>query len=377
MTRRAFIAASAAAWVGPVFARTSEQEVPDNEIVIGQTAALTGPLSKLTKVLRSGAQLAFDESNRQGGIWGRKLQLISLDDQGNPEKAVNNCRTLIETRRAFAFFGCTGSATTTATAAVLRESGAALFSPYAVLDSARLKTEGTAYYTRATLAREAESLVQHLVTIGMTRIALAHIDQPSNGNEVFTLFDQAFTRHQVKAQAVGSIKLDGSNIAVVARTLLEGNPQAVILAVGGPLGPELIQAILTSGGQPSFYGLSTVPGDTAAGVLGNKNRTLALVQVTPSPWGGADPLVRRYRNLAIEANVPVGYLSLEGFLGAEVMMEAIRRCGRELSRARLQTTLRSFKAHIGGMDIDFSSGQFNGSRFVELVHVSHDGRFSR
>lgn len=70
------------------------------------------------------------------------LQMISLDDKGSPQNAGANCQALIDTHRAFAFFGSTGSATTIAACAVLRDNGAALFSPYAVLDSARAKTEG-------------------------------------------------------------------------------------------------------------------------------------------------------------------------------------------------------------------------------------------
>ncbi|HSV52373.1 MAG TPA: ABC transporter substrate-binding protein [Burkholderiaceae bacterium] len=377
MTRRVFISAVAAAAAAPLLGRAAAPAVSDREIVIGQTLAVTGPLSTLTKTFMAGAQLAFDESDRQGGIWGRKLRLVTLNDELNAEKAAANCRALLDEHRAFTFFCTTGTDTTVAASKVLREEGAALFAPFAVLDSAREKTAGTAYFTRATLARESDALVQHLATIGVSRIALAYIDQPMTGPELAAIFEQAFTRHKLKAQAVAAVKLDGTNLPDVTRTLLAGNPQVVIMALAGPQAPQLMQSIWNMGAGPSFYGLSVVPGDLVAKILGNKSRTITIVQVAPSPWGEADPLIRRYRVLATAAKVPVDYLSVEGFLSAQVMIEALKRCGKDLTRPRLQAVLRSFSARIGGMHIDFTGGQFNGSRFVELVQVGHDGRFVR
>jgi len=73
----------------------------------------------------------------------------------------------------------------------------------------------------------------------------------------------------------------------------------------------------------------------------------------------------------------VGYGSFEGYLNGLVMIEALKRTGRDLTRARLHATLRALKFRLAGMDIDFSTGNTTGSRFIEMVRVTPEGRFVR
>ena len=126
-----------------------------------------------------------------------------------------------------------------------------------------------------------------------------------------------------------------------------------------------------------FYGMSIVPGEVAAKILGAKARGLAIAQVVPYPWGEVDPVVRDYRRLADAGSVPIGYYSFEGYLSAQVMIEALRRCGRDLTRPRLHAALRGLKLRMASMEVDFSTGNTTGSRFIELVQVTHEGRFVR
>lgn len=154
------MAASAAAASLGLFsvARAAENGVTDTEVVLGHTGILSGPLGAPIKVVMAGAGLAFDAVNAQGGVSGRKIRLVSLDDELSPEKAVANYEKLLGEHRAFAFFGCVGSATTAAAAKVLSQSGAPMVAGYAVSDSAREKVMGSGYFVRATFAREAQAL---------------------------------------------------------------------------------------------------------------------------------------------------------------------------------------------------------------------------
>jgi ABC-type branched-subunit amino acid transport system substrate-binding protein len=247
---------------------------------------------------------------------------------------------------------------------------------YAVADSARDKTRGSGYYVRATSGREAQALVQHLTTIGVTRIAVAHLDNPG-GQEALQLIESALVAHRLKPQAAAGVKGDASNAAAVAKTLAEAQPQAVIMYLGGPLGGEVMKATWANGSNPMFYGMSIVPGELTAKVIGARARGLAISQVVPYPWGEVDPFTREYRRLAERAQVPVGYYSFEGYVNAMVMLEALRRTGRDLTRARLHATLRALKLRLAGMDIDFTRGGPTGSNFVELVQVTETGRFVR
>src|SRR5690606_2592399 len=131
------------------------------------------------------------------------------------------------------------------------------------------------------------------------------------------------------------------------------------------------------GNSPSFYGMSIVPGEVTAKVAGERARGLAIAQIIPYPWGEVEPVVRDYQRLCEAAKLPVGYYTFEGYLNAVVMTEALKRAGRDLTRPRLHAVLRGMKMRTAGMNIDFTHGGHTGSRFIELVQVTRDGRFLR
>lgn len=379
MERRHLILAGAALGiVGPTTTRaaTEPSGVSATEIVLGHTGVLSGPLGGPVKAMLAGAELAFADVKSAGGVHGRTIRLVSIDDELKPDKAVANYEKLLADPGVFAFFGCVGSGTTAAAAPVLSRSGAPMIGGFAVADSAREKVKGSAYFLRATSGREAQALIQHLTTIGVTRIAVAHLDNPG-GQEALSLIQQAMAAHQLKPMAAAGVKGDGSNAGDVAKRLSADTPQAIIMYVGGPLGGELMKATWALGSNPMFYGMSIVPGELTAKVVGARARGLAISQVVPYPWAQVDPVAREYRRLAEAAKVPVGYYTYEGYLSALITIEALRRAGRDLTRPKLHTALRGLKYRLANMEVDFTTGNATGSRFVEMVQVTAEGRFVR
>ena len=205
----------------------TEPGVSATEIVLGQSAIISGPLGGPIKALNSGAQLAFDAVNAQGGVHGRKIRLITLDDELAPPKAVANYKKLIEEQGVVAMFGCVGSGTTAAAAKSLQDNGCASVGGFAVADSAREKVS-SAFFVRASTGREAEVLVRQLTTIGVTRIAVAYLDNPG-GAEALALVTKAMASVQSKPVAAGAVKGDGTNAAQIGRELAAAQPQAVIM----------------------------------------------------------------------------------------------------------------------------------------------------
>jgi len=367
--------AGAAGWAGR--ARAAETGSGGAEILLGQTGILSGPLGAPIKAMLAGANLAFTQANAQGGIAGRRVRLLSVDDELKPDKAVANYKALLAEQRVLAFFGCVGSGTTAAAAPLLQESGAPMVGGYAVADSARRKVLGSAYFVRAGSGREAQALVQHLTTLGITRIATAQLDNPG-GQEVVALIEAALAEHKLKLELNVPVKGDGSNATEAGQTLARQAPQAIIMYLAGTLPARVMKGHWAAGGTSSFYGMSIVPGEEVARVLGAELRGLVVSQVVPYPWGQVDPAAGSFRKLAEAASVPVGYVAFEGYLNALVMLEALRRCGNDLTRARLHAALRSIKQRFAGMDVDFGDrSALAGSRFVDMVHVNGSGQFIR
>lgn len=357
-------------------AMANEPPVADHEVVFGQSAVLSGPLSEPVKLVVGGAMLALQQANAQGGVAGRQVRLVTLDDQLKPELAVANYRRLLEEQQVLGFFGSVGSGPTAAAAPALQASGAPLIAPYAVADSVRDKTGGLAYFIRAGYGREVEALVQQMSTIGLSRIGIAYLDNPG-GLEVLERLKHELGQRKLTLAAAAPVANDGKNAAAAGKALAAAAPQAVILFLAGSLCADVMQAVRREGGSASFYGMSIVRGEAVAQKLGDRIRGLAISQTMPYPWNAADPSLREYLALCEKAQLPVGYNSLEGFLSARVLLEALKRAGRDLSRAKLHAVMKTLKLRLAGMDIDFSGGRPTGSRFIELVHVTPAGRFVR
>ncbi len=354
---------------GPLSAQGS---LPD--IVVGQTADLKGALHDQVLAFNEGALLAFADINSRGGIFGRRLRLVTLGDDGIPERALSNAQSLINDHRAQVFFGCTGSSTVQAMEPLLRETGLAAFAGFAVTDSVRQKCRGVAYFMRATYSREIEQLIQHLTTIGVSRIGLVTVAGPV-GDEIHKLMADALATRKLEIAVSTPVHPDGSNMADAGRKLLALQPQAVVMFLNGQLAADLMEDAPRIGLQSSFYGLSMVSGDVVMHRLGERARGLVIVQAAPYPWSMFDPTILEYRNLANMMKLTIGYYGLEGYVSAKVLADAIKRSGSELNRTRIHTAFRTLQLRYAGMDIDFIAGGHTGSRFVELVQIARHGRY--
>lgn len=380
MRRRALIATAASVSMPALLSRAfaADAGVGDREIIIGQSAVLSGEVGGPLLGFKMGASLAFQWVNDRGGVHGRQIRYISLDDELNPDKTLANYKALLTEHHAFAFFGGVGSVNIAAVTPLLRETNVPLIGSYGLGDSVREKAAGAAYFVRAGYGREAERLVEHLASIGITRISVAHFAFPG-GFDVLSAVRAAIKERNPASDVVQSVavKPDGSDVAAAGITLAKGNAQAVIMFLSGSLVASLIQTMQGIGANPSFYGISLVAGELVAKTVGPRLRGLAVSQVVPYPWSASDAPVREYRGRCAAHKVPVNYYTYEGYINGLVLIEALRRAGRSPTRAGLHAAMRGLKSRIGGLDLDFTTGSPTGSRFVELVHVTADGRFVR
>jgi len=377
MDRRHVVIAGGASLVAPaVFASRQRYGVSRTELLLGQSAVLSGPLSAGALVVQAGAKLAFEEVNAKGGVNRRQIRLVSLDDGFVPDRAHENYEALVRKHEVFACVLGTGTATTLAGLPVLTQAGVPLIAPTAVIDSARNRTQGIAYYTRATQQREADALVSHFTTLGLQKLAVAHIATPG-GQEALAQIQNAVQRSALQIVGSAAVAPDGSNVADAGKSLASTGAQAVLMYLTGPVVAALMKAVMANGAAPSFYGTSIVSGDATAKLLGDDFKGMAICAVTSYPWDAANQEAGRYRKLCESANVPVGYLSYEGYIAGRVVVEALHLAGRNPTRDRLHGALRRLKLAVAGMDFDFTNGSHTGTQFVEMVRVRLDGKYVR
>jgi branched-chain amino acid transport system substrate-binding protein len=91
------------------------------DIKIGYSGALSGPASFTGLDIKRGAEMAIDEINAKGGVKGRKLVLVSRDDEHNPVRTVAQYRELAERERVVAMLGATNSASMLAVTPIVND----------------------------------------------------------------------------------------------------------------------------------------------------------------------------------------------------------------------------------------------------------------
>ena len=354
----------------------AEDGVTADTILIGQSGILSGPLSGTVTANNQAAQLYFDKVNAAGGIYGRKIKFISLDDELKPDKALANYKKLIEQDKVFVTFTGVGTGTTAAVLPYLEEKKVPLIGPIAVADSVRRMPSSQVYWMRAGYYDESEKMVEHLTTIGLTKIAVASLNNPG-GKEVVTNIEAQLTKRNNKIVHAGFMENNGSNLSAMTAELIKAQPQAIILFIGGGASGDFVKKMVEGGYKGQIFCFSIVSGEIIAKVVGEKARGIVFSQVNQYPWDTSVKVIREYQDLVKAANLQINYNGVGAFISAKVMVEAMKRAGKDLTRDKLRAALESGPYDVGGVSFSFTSSNRVGSKFVELVMLNKDGRFLR
>jgi len=351
-----------------------EDGVSADTILIGQSAVLSGTQSA-NVINNNKATLAyFERINAEGGIHGRKLKLIALDDELKADKALANYKKLVEEDKVFALFAGVGTPTTAASYAYLNEKEVPLVGPYAVADSVRAKTGKQVYYLRAGYYDESEKIIEHLTTIGLTRIGLLSINNPG-GKEVLANIEKQLAARQLKLQAVALLNVDNSNLAAASRALVDARPQTIMVFTGGGASGDFIKRAVEDGYDGQLFCFSICSAAVITKNIGERARGIGFSQIVQFPWESANPVVKEYQQLAKTAGLTIDYAGMGGYLSGRFMVEALRRTGKNLTREKFRAALEAGPFDMGGVTYTFKPGSRFGSTYVELVMLTRDGRF--
>jgi ABC-type branched-subunit amino acid transport system substrate-binding protein len=134
-----------------------------------------------------------------------------------------------------------------------------------------------------------------------------------------------------------------------------------------------------SGSGATFYNVSFVGSKALADALGAEGSGVAISQVVPFPWASSVPVVKEYQTLANKAGyTDYNFSAMEGFLIAKVMVEGLRRAGKNPTREGLVDALeRMNDVDLGGFYVTYSPKNHAGSKFVDLTIIGRNGKFMR
>ncbi len=350
-----------------------------NEIVIGQSIPFTGALADLGREYTAGANLYFDRLNSTGGVHGRKIKLVSLDDGYDVKRAISNTGRLLDQNGVFAVFGQFGTGIVLATAPMITSRKVPLFAPYTGADDLRDNTNRYLFHIRASYGEEAEKMVEQLVSTGVHDIAVIH-QNDAFGKAGLLVAEKAMKRRNIKPVAIGAIDISPSvNVGKAIQIVAAAHPAAIIVIAAGKGAIGFISAFQKTGQTPQYFCLSVVSSGQLVKELGSGAHGIVIAQVMPSPWRASNPVVRDYQQLLEKKKIPgISYTSFEGYMAARIFAEALRRTGRDLTREKFVSSLESLRNFdAGGLVIDFAPGKRSGSNFVDLSIISKGGMFLR
>ncbi|WP_298925944.1 ABC transporter substrate-binding protein [uncultured Ramlibacter sp.] len=348
------------------------------QILVGQTAGFTGTAAAGVKETADGARLWIDAVNAKGGVNGQKIELLSLDDGFEPKRAAENARKLIEDNQVVALFLNRGTPHTEAILPLLERHGVALIAPSTGAMVLHQPVNKWVFNVRATYQREAEKAVDHLSAVGITRIAVVHTDD-SFGTDGLEGAKKGFARNKVEPLLV--IKADRSkpDYGAIVPQLVKTEAQAVLWIASGNAVADGVKALRKAGSAAQVVTLSNNASSGFIKSLGENSRGVIVTQVFPYERSIAYPVVREARDLAIAKGLSdISPAMLEGYAGAKVLVEGLRRAGKSPTRERLQAALEGMgKFDLGGLEVSYSAADHTGLDFADLSIISIEGRFRR
>lgn len=352
------------------------------EIVVGQVAPLSGVLASTGAQMVLGGKIYFDWVNAQGGIHGATVRQEVLDDAYQVADTVKLTRALLARPEVVALYGFAGTANITQLLAdgVLEQGGAALVAPYTGGESLRSPFNPWIFHVRAGYADEAEHMVQQLTTLGMTRVAVMYQDD-GFGKAGLAGVQAALAKRNLSLVVAAGYERNTDQVDEAVKAIQGADVQAVIMIAVNKPAAAFIRRYRERGGGAQLYNISVVDPAEIVKIAGLKNaHGLGISQVVPYPYRPQLPAVREYHALLKQyaPGAEVSYTSFEQFLGAKVLVEALRRAGPAPSRAKVVKALESLQNYdLGGIALGYSPTNRVGSRFVEVTVIGSNGRLMK
>jgi branched-chain amino acid transport system substrate-binding protein len=368
-----FIAAS------PVFSSAIAQGVTANEILIGQTAGYTGIVAGPVAETAAGARLYIDSVNASGGVRGRRIRLESLDDAFDPKKSAENARILIKEKKVFAMFLNRGTPTTEAVLPIIKETGTPLIAPSTGAMVFHKPVNPLVFNVRSTYVSEGEKAIAQLVSQGIKKIAVIHVDD-SFGKDCLAGYLSGLKIAGLEPLGVFAydrVKADVNEAVSKAAAL---NPQAIVTVGATKPIAAVVKAFRAAGSYAPVVTISNNSAQSFVKELGELGPGVIVMQVFPDPRKISSPLAREMQSLAEnKKDFQFSHLALEGFAAAKVLVEGLKRAGKNPTRESFINGLESMKNFDlgGGLILNFSAEDHTGLSFVEASIINKKGLFTQ
>jgi len=352
--------------------------VSATRILIGQSAPLTGGNAELGNDIRNGALAYFRKVNDAGGVHGRKIELVSLDDGNAVPRAEENTKKLVEEQGVFALFGYASATLSRPALPFVEKHKVPFLGPFPGADPMRVFNRHV-YNMRASYADELEKIVDHFQSLGVKRFSIVYYDDVV-GRENLTAVERALKKRDLQTVSYAAFKDRAKpDIEAGVKQVAAGSPDVIILTTLYKATSDFIKLAQKSGVGAQMASNSFPGASPLAKELAGQGSGVIVATVVPPPTKRSLPLVQEYQ-VAIEkllGKKEYSFTSFESYIGAKVAVEAMRRAGPKLTREAFEQQLDALKDFdAGGYSVNFAPANHNGSSFVELTVIGRDLKFN-
>lgn len=349
------------------------------QIVIGQVSPSTGYLGFYTHQLALGAQAAFQALNARGGIAGQPVRLVTVDDQGDPQRSVEAYESLAAKESPVAFLYHVGpdSIVRLLESRTLDRLQVPLLGTIPAIDPFRTPVRPFVFHLRRGDEPEIATIARHLVTIGLARLSVLYLDDPAGRGAVPIVQReiQAAGGSLVHSAAIPPGQSLGDEALAALRT---ERAQAALLFMPAETAGAVVARLRQSGQGLPVYSVSYLDAGTLVASAGSVHaRGVAISQAVPNPAKSNLPIVAEYRrDMAALKPSPAGHspFTLEGYIAARVLIEAVRATGKATPTGRdVQAALERLNREIGGLPVRFRPDTHIGLSFTDIAVVGENG----
>jgi ABC-type branched-subunit amino acid transport system substrate-binding protein len=346
------------------------------QVVVGQVAPLSGLDANQGRAYGAGMQLAFNAANKGSGVNGNTIVLVRKDDAGNPDATLKLTKELIEQDKAVVLAGYFGIANieTIARSGVLDKEHIALVGWRA----AQIRPETmNLFNVRASLRDELFKVAEHLSTVGITKIGIVY-EQGPGAVQLMTSAGEAAQMARGSVVGMAGYPAGTTNVQPAVQGMLKVQPQAIMMIASGAAAAAFIDQYRAAGGTAQLFASDSVDMEQLGTKLNDTQmQGVSIAQAVPSPYKMQSRISKEFADAAKadKLDVPVSYAMMEGYIAGKVIVEAIRRQGKNPTREGTIEALGHMDYYdMGGYSVSYRPDIRAGSKFVELTILGGKGR---
>jgi branched-chain amino acid transport system substrate-binding protein len=343
------------------------------EIIVGQSAPLSGANAELGNDIRNGALAYFKKVNDAGGINGSSIKLVTLDDKNEAKQSGENAKQLIQKDGAVALFGFASSTLSVPAMPSVAAARVPFFAPFTGADAIRKQNEFV-YTIRVTYAEEIEKLIGFWAPLGVTKVVVLHYDDDI-GKQNFATAATVLAKFNKQPTSI-AIKRNADLKPETINAIVAANPQIVLTTTLYAPVAQMVRQLKAMKRPYSVTSLSFAGASQIAKALGPDAAGITVALTVPAPNQLQVPVVQECADAwrAAGQNESMSVTALEACIAAKVLVEGMKRAGREVTRESLHKALSALgRVDAGGVTIAFRPGFRHGGTYVDIAVIRLNG----